>query len=161
MTQKIPADVTLSEIKALHDRATDEVAYLQASAKACGKCKSALLADSVFCHRCGFRIPVASTEATSAPVDSMTVKLHGLYDDGRREELSLAMIPILADLSRTIDMTDVEHIDLAALMNLVPLLEARASESKPPIDVLGMNDDVYKTLTRANFAQLFNRLEAT
>jgi anti-anti-sigma regulatory factor len=161
MTQKVPADVTLSEIQALHDRATDEVAYLQSSAKTCGKCESALVPDSVFCHRCGVRIPVASSEATSAPVDSMTIKLHGLYDDSRREELSLAMIPILADLSRTIDMANVEHIDVAALMSLVPLLEARQSESKPPIDVLGMNDDVHKSLTRANFAKYFNRLEAT
>jgi anti-anti-sigma regulatory factor len=89
----------------------------------------------------------------------MTVKLHGLYDEGRREEFSLALIPILADLSRTIDMTDVEHIDVAALMSLVKLLEARASESKPPIDVIGMNDDVHQSLTRANFAKYFTRLE--
>lgn len=89
----------------------------------------------------------------------MTVKLHGLYDEGRREELSLALIPILADLSRTIDMTHVEHIDVAALASLVGLLEARENESKPPIDVLGMNDDVHRSLTRANFAKFFNRVE--
>jgi anti-anti-sigma regulatory factor len=159
MTPNSPADPTSAEIKALHDRATDEVAYLNALTKTCGKCKSALLPDSIFCHRCGVRIAVASTETTAPPAELMTVKLHGLYDESRREELSLALIPILADLSRTIDMSDVEHIDVGALTSLVKLLEARESESKPPIDVSGMNDDVHKSLTRANFAKFFTRLE--
>jgi anti-anti-sigma regulatory factor len=159
MTRKSQADATRAEIEDLHDRATDEAAYLKARTTICSKCQSALLSESVYCHRCGVRVGVASTEATSARIDSITVKLHGLYDEGRREELSLALIPILADLSRTIDMTDVEHIDVAALVSLVKLLEARESESKPPIDVLGMNDDVHKTLTRANYARYFTRLE--
>jgi len=85
----------------------------------------------------------------------MTVKLNGLYDEKRREELALALIPIRAGLSRTIDMTNVEHIDIAALTSLVPLLEARESEHSAPIDVLGMNDDVYKRLTRSGFGKFF------
>ena len=140
-------------------RITDDVAYLLARTKTCAKCETALLPDSVFCHRCGLRIAVGPTDESSPGVDSMTVKLHGLYDDSRREELSLALIPILANLSRTIDMTDVEHIDVAALASLAGLLEARESEAKPPIDVLGMNDDVHGSLTRANFAKFFNRLD--
>jgi anti-anti-sigma regulatory factor len=159
MTQKDPADLTVVELKALHERLTDEVAYLAARTVTCVKCETALLSDSAYCHRCGLRVAAASTDAASAAVDSMTVKLHGLYDESRREELSLALIPILADLSRTIDMGHVEHIDVAALMSLVGLLEARENESKPPIDVIGMNDDVHKSLTRADFAKYFHRLE--
>ncbi len=89
----------------------------------------------------------------------MTVKLHGLYDEKRREELALALIPILADLARTIDMSNVEHIDLAALTGLIPLLEEREREHAEPIDVVGMNDDVLKTLTRAGFEKFFQRIE--
>ena len=144
MTQGKPAERTPAEIN---------------EAKTCAKCQTALLPESLFCHRCGFRLSVAPDEAASALIDSTTVKLHGLYDEGRREELSLALIPILADLSRTIDMSNVEHIDVGALTSLVSLLEARESESKPPIDVVGMNDDVHNSLTRADFAKFFNRLE--
>lgn len=98
----------------------------------------------------------AKAEPASAELPELiTVKLHGLYDDKRREELALALIPIRADLSRTIDMTDVEHIDIAALTSLIPLLEARESEYSGPIDVLGMNDDVNKTLTRTGLAKFF------
>lgn len=124
----------------------------------CGKCATPLVADSIFCHRCGLRVAGASSDADALPANAVTVKLHGLYDDSRREELALALIPILADLSRTIHMGDVEHIDVAALTSLVHLLEAREAESKPPIDVIGMNDDVHNSLTRADFAKFFNRL---
>ncbi len=158
MARKATEQLTLSEIKALHERMTDQVAYLEARAKTCGKCAAALLSDAVFCHRCGLRVVIPTADMAAAPMDSMTVKLHGLYDEQRREELSLALIPILADLSRTIDMSDVEHLDVGALTSLVPILEARESEQKPAIDVLGMNDDVHKTLTRAGFAKFFNRL---
>ncbi len=128
-------------------------------ANACVKCEAILVSDALYCHRCGLRITDAGAEAGLVDVDSVTVKLHGLYDEHRREELSLALIPILADLSRTIDMANVEHIDVGALTSLVSLLEARESEAKPPIDVLGMNDDVHNSLTRADFAKYFNRLE--
>lgn len=139
MKEKQPAKITLVEI----------------GAKTCGKCETALLADAVFCHRCGLRVDPADEVPFG---NSMIVRLHGLYDESRREEFALALIPILANLSRTIDMTDVEHIDIAALASLTLLLEARQAESKPPIEVVGMNDDVHNSLSRADFAKFFNRL---
>jgi anti-anti-sigma regulatory factor len=145
--------MTLAEIEAMHDRMTDRVAYMKGRTKTCTQCTTHLLPDSVFCHRCGRRVVAKIGPASSEQPELVTVKLHGLYDDKRREELALALIPIRADLSRTIDMTNVEHIDIAALTSLVPLLEAREREYTAPIDVLGMNDDVYKTLTRTGLAK--------
>ncbi len=152
------APLSLAEIKALHDRVTDQVAYLEAQTNLCKRCATALLPESNFCHRCGRRVIAPAGEAGSAPADLITVKLHGLYDEKRREELALALIPILADIARTIDMKNVEHIDLGALTSLIPLLDAREAEHKPPIEVIGMNDDVYNTLTRAKFAKFFQRV---
>ena len=157
MPGKKQAPMSRAELKALHDRVTDKVAYLEAQTNLCKKCATALLPDSNFCHRCGRRVGAAG-ETEPAPADLVTVKLHGLYDEKRREELALALIPVLAELARTIDMTNVEHIDLAALTSLVPVLDARETGRKPPIKVLGMNDDVHKTLTRAGFAKFFQRM---
>jgi hypothetical protein len=88
----------------------------------------------------------------------MTVKLHGLYDETRREELAMALIPVVAGHSRTIDMTDVEHIDIGALHSLLPLLRPEMSAPTPPVDLIGMNDDVHRSLIRAGFAMFFRRV---
>lgn len=96
----------------------------------CDTCETVLVPDANFCHRCGHRIagPPAPVDAVAEQL--ITVKLHGLYDESRREELALALIPILANLSGRIDMGHVEHLDVGALTSLVPLLEIRESEAK-------------------------------
>jgi anti-anti-sigma regulatory factor len=151
-----PAPMTDAEIRAMHDRMTDQVAYMEARTKTCKQCSTALLPGSFFCHRCGRRVTVAGADNASS--ETMTIKLNGLYDDKRREELALSLIPILADLSQTIDMTNVEHLDVAALFSLIPLLEARETESKDPINVIGMNDSVHNALARAGLAKFFRRI---
>ncbi|MDP9017959.1 MAG: STAS domain-containing protein [Candidatus Eremiobacteraeota bacterium] len=83
------------------------------------------------------------------------VTLHGLYDDGRREELALALIPILSGQSTTINFSNVEHIDVAALASLLPALQSRADEGKPFVYATGMNDDVRSSLQRAGLTAYF------
>jgi anti-anti-sigma regulatory factor len=127
----------------------------------CSHCATPLVAaDSRFCHHCGQAVATHDTAISDAPGEIVAdelpaIKLHGLYDDRRREELALAVIPILAGLADRIDMTDVEHIDLAALQSLIPLMEAKRDEHAPPIDVIGMNDDVLRSLERAEFERFF------
>ncbi|GAC1388189.1 MAG: hypothetical protein NVSMB31_01740 [Vulcanimicrobiaceae bacterium] len=86
------------------------------------------------------------------------VTLHGLYDDSRREELALALIPILSGQSTTINVANVEHIDVAALVSLLPALQSRSDEGKPFINAIGMNDDVRSSLHRAGLAAYFKEL---
>ena len=87
------------------------------------------------------------------------VVLHGLYDDSRREELALALIPILSGQATTIDFTNVEHVDVAALISLLPALESRCAEGKPFIHTLGMNSDVHHSLKRAGLGPYFRLAE--
>jgi hypothetical protein len=126
----------------------------------CSHCATPLVAvDSRFCHRCGQAVvrDTALSDALGEIVsdERPAVKLHGLYDHRRREELALAVIPILAGIAHRIDMTDVKHIDLAALQSLIPLMEAKRNEYAPPIDVIGMDDDVLRSLERAEFERFF------
>jgi len=79
----------------------------------------------------------------------LIVRLHGLYDNSRREELAMAMIPILSGLSTKIDFENVEHIDIEALTSLLPSLQSRADEGKPFINASGMNEDVRASLRDA------------
>jgi anti-anti-sigma regulatory factor len=158
VAKKRRAELTLPEIRALHNRLTDQVAYLKARSTMCPRCSTPIVRHAIFCHHCGRRLGASSTETSALPAELVTVKLHGLYDEKRREELAMALIPILADLARTIDMSNVEHIDVAALTSLIPLLEDRERERAEPIDVVGMNDDVQKTLARAGFEKFFQRV---
>lgn len=87
--------------------------------------------------------------------EPVVVTLHGLYDDSRREELALALIPILSGQSTTINLSSVEHIDVAALASLLPALQSRADEGKPFVNVTGMNDDVRHSFHRAGLATYF------
>ena len=89
------------------------------------------------------------------PSEEIVVKLHGLYDDSRREELAMAMIPILSGQSTKIDFSNVEHIDVEALASLLPSLQARSDEGKPFINSIGMNQDVDASLRRAGLASYF------
>ncbi len=128
----------------------------------CTKCATALLPGSLFCHNCGHRVEAVGDSSSAKIVgeaEAIVVKLHGLYDDRRREELALALIPVLARIAKRIDMTNVEHIDLAALHSLLPLMEAQVNEGAPPIEVIGMNADVHRTLERAEFERFFLCLE--
>lgn len=43
----------------MNQKETDELAFLHARTKTCAKCETALLLDSVFCHRAGFALPFA------------------------------------------------------------------------------------------------------
>ncbi|MFN2528266.1 MAG: hypothetical protein ABR584_06060 [Candidatus Baltobacteraceae bacterium] len=90
------------------------------------------------------------------PPQEVVVKLHGLYDDSRREELAMAMIPILSGQSTKIDFSDVEHIDVEALVSLLPSLQARSDEGKPSIHSVGMNQDVAGSLRRAGLGNYFD-----
>ena len=128
----------------------------------CTQCETTLLPGSRFCHKCGRRVSDVGVDASAKIIEEaeeIVVKLHGLYDDRRREELALALIPVLARIAKRIDMTNVEHIDLAALHSLLPLMKAQVDEGAPPIEVIGMNADVHRTLARAEFERFFLCLE--
>lgn len=89
------------------------------------------------------------------PDQEVIVRLHGLYDNSRREELAMAMIPILSGLSTKIDFEDVEHIDVEALASLLPSLQSRSDDGKPFINAMGMNEDVRASLRRAGLGTYF------
>lgn len=134
---------------------------METTARTCVSCATELLPESIYCHRCGRRAGSNADSVTSGeagvPDAAPAVRLHGLYDENRREELALALIPILAGISRTIDMSNVEHIDLAALVSVLPLLQAHVDALATPVAVIGMNDDVHHALTRAGIAGFFVR----
>lgn len=90
--------------------------------------------------------------------EEVIVRLHGLYDDSRREELALALIPIVSGQSVKIDFENVEHIDVAALASLLPALQSRSDEGKPFIRAVGMNPGVRHTLQRAGLGAYFRAL---
>lgn len=96
-----------------------------------------------------------NNEALGAPEPQNVVKLSGLYDDSRREELAMQLIPVLSGQCETINMTDVEHIDIAAVLSLLPALESRFDDHKAFINVIGMNEDVRSTLKRCGLLIFF------
>ena len=84
------------------------------------------------------------------------VKLRGLYDEERSDELKRALIPVIRGEISTIDMTDVETIERAALASFVPL--ARKIEGDPQsqaVRVVGMNADVRSTFVSTGLSQYF------
>jgi len=85
------------------------------------------------------------------------VRLLGLYDEGRRKELAAALIPVIKGECSTIDMTEVDHIDVAALPSLIPAIEARSQTEYPFIRVIGMNEDVQRTLKRTGLHLYFHK----
>ncbi|GAC1389143.1 MAG: hypothetical protein NVSMB31_04660 [Vulcanimicrobiaceae bacterium] len=83
------------------------------------------------------------------------VRLLGLYDDRRREELAEALIPVIQGECSSIDMSAVEHIDVAAVTSFLPLLKAQWKRGRPQVRVIGMNEDIKRTLQRTGLAGYF------
>ena len=84
------------------------------------------------------------------------VTLRGLYDEERSDELKRALIPVIRGEISTIDMSDVETIERAALASFVPL--ARKMEidpQSPAVRVVGMNADVRNTFISTGLSKYF------
>jgi len=90
------------------------------------------------------------------------VRLRGLYDDRRTDELADAMIPIIRGECSTIDMTAVEHIERVALTGFLPLIKKlRPGVEGPKIGVIGMNGEVERTLQSTGLIRYFREERRT
>ena len=84
------------------------------------------------------------------------VKLRGLYDEERSEELKRALIPVIRGEVSTIDMTDVETIERAALASFVPLARKMELDPKSPaVRVVGMSPGVRSTFVSTGLSKYF------
>ena len=84
------------------------------------------------------------------------VRLRGLYDVGRTDELAQSLIPIIAGECDTINMSEVAQIERVALAGFLPLIkELQPGITHRKISVVGMNDDVGRTLQRAGLIRYF------
>ncbi len=84
------------------------------------------------------------------------VRLRGLYDNRRTDELADAMIPIIHGECSTIDMTAVEHIERVALTGFLPLIKKlQPGIESPKIAVIGMNEEVERTLHSTGLIRYF------
>jgi anti-anti-sigma regulatory factor len=84
------------------------------------------------------------------------VKLRGLYDAKRSDELKRALVPVIKGEISTIDMSDVETIERVALASFVPLVRKMDNESDgPTVRVVGMNDEIRSAFTSTGLSKYF------
>lgn len=90
------------------------------------------------------------------------VRLRGLYDERRADELADAMIPIIRGECSTINMTAVEHIERIALTGFLPLIKKlQPGVTSPQIGVIGMNEEVQRTLHSTGLIRYFRQERRT
>lgn len=84
------------------------------------------------------------------------MKLRGLYDERRSDELKRALVPVIKGEICTIDMSDVETIERVALASFVPLVRKIDNEANSPVvRVVGMNDEIRSAFASTGLSKYF------
>ena len=85
------------------------------------------------------------------------VKLRGLYDERRSDELKTALVPVIKGECSTIDMSDVECIERVAMASFVPLArKLETDRDASAVRVVGMSSEVRNLFVSTGLSKYFH-----